>query len=510
MMSGLRNFFIALFISLLVFGTVGWYVSNVINDTFIKEEIPKPDDGSANGNNTASGGIFVFYHRDTGKEIGTVGLVENPYIKNIKIQKDGYMVTDKSVHPAYSARISEIKKDLVVTGIKKDDLEFHRIDGTVHKDIEDVDTGSYITVKNSNDKLRISLNNEFTALIIGIDSGMSQRNKKIADVPGEDTPGKQEADTIILFNVNGTKKTIMVSPLSRDMKVDAKGYTLRLGAVYSEFGAETMADVVFSYTGLKVDYYCVLNYESVEKIFDILGDVEFNVPGDMFYDPFQHTDDPTTAETSEGETTEEPTTPAPTTTDPDVTEITTNDYERISLTAGTTIEINAGQAIQLFRYGKYDNTRITDTYTGKTKTKMMFNDAAGNADRMKIQVEFLKELLKQKLTMENLFKVKEIYKELIEGIAETNINADEFEDYAKTIFSILSSPELSDKNIRDVVYPAIIERDVNGVHFFEPDVKAAVSLYKEYKKNVNVEISETTTADETDTTDSTNDIDDTE
>ena len=296
---------------------------------------------------------------------------------------------------------------------------------------------------------------EFTALIIGIDSGASQRSEK------------QEADAIFLVNINAKTQVLMISPLSRDMKIDVKGYTLRLGAVYSEFDVETLIRVIRSYTGLQADYYCVLDYESIEIIFEALGDVEFDVPMDMFYDPFMHTDEPTTDE-DYVETTATTRNPS----DEEEEEETTKDYERISLASGTQ-EINGEMAVQIMRYGKYDSRTIPE----KKKTVMTFNEASGNADRMKTQTDFIKEVLKQKLTFENLINAREIYEEVKEGVVETNMDARDFENYAETIFS------LADYTIRDVVYPGI-PRLENGVPFFAPDVKSAVIRYRPYRKEL--------------------------
>ena len=294
---------------------------------------------------------------------------------------------------------------------------------------------------------------EFTVVIICIDSGSSQLSEK------------PEADTIFLVNINAKTQVLMISPLSRDMKVDVKGYTLWLGAVYAEFDADTLIRTIRDHTGLAPDYYCVLDYESVEKIFEVFGEVEFELLENMFYDPFMHTDAPTTDEEEE-ETTPEPTTTDP---DPDATEETTRDYERISLVSGTH-EVDGEMAIKIFKFGKYDTKRLESG-----KPMMTFNEAAGNTERMKMQTEFIKAILKQKLTIENLLNAKEAYEEIKESIVETNMEARDFENYAETIFS------LAEYEIKDIMYPGIAKVE-NGVTFFEPDVKSAVNRYRPYRR----------------------------
>jgi len=271
---------------------------------------------------------------------------------------------------------------------------------------------------------------EFSAVIIGIDSGLSQNSEK------------KEADMIILANINAKTKKLMISPLSCDTKTEVKGYILRLGAVYAEYGAETLIQTVRGYTGISVDYYCVLDYKSIEKIFEIFGemefDMEFNIPMDMVYDPFA------------GE--------SPTETAADVlpanTEETTNDYERIDLKSGKQT-IDAGKAIQLLRYRNYSND---------------------NFERMDMQIEFIKEMLKQCFTFENLLNAQEIYEKIKESVLETNMDAKDLIKYAETFFAV---PEYT---IVDVSYPGgpLFE---NGVTFFKPDIRSAVNRYKPYRKD---------------------------
>jgi len=274
---------------------------------------------------------------------------------------------------------------------------------------------------------------EFTALIIGIDSGLSQQDER------------QEADLIILLNVNAKTQTIMVSPLSCDMRTEVKGYVLRLGAVYSEFDAETFVETVWAYTGLMADYYCVLDYEGVEKIFNILGDVSYNIPMDMFYDPFEdiiNTDAENTNEIT-GES---------------FTEYTTEEnekHERIDLKAGLR-RLNGEMAIQLLRYRNYSN---------------------GNSDRMATQLDFLKEVIRQKMTFQNLINAHVLYERIKESVVETNMDAISFEKYAETLFS------LSQFTFREILYPGY-PRNENGVLFYSPDVKTAVSIYRSFRKGM--------------------------
>ena len=280
------------------------------------------------------------------------------------------------------------------------------------------------------DEFREIDENEFTALILGIDNGQSQHDEK------------QECDTIILLNINAETKTFMLSSLPCDMKTETKGYILRLGAVYAEFDAQMMIQTVRAYTGIQADYLCVLDYKSIEKVFEILGDIEYNVPMDMYYNPNPDSDE------NDEETDAEP----PKANNTGKIEI---DYanEPIDLKAGRQ-RINGEQAVQLLRYRSYSN---------------------GNFDRIITQVDFIKEIIRQKITFANLANAKNIYTAVKKSVVETNMDEKDFEAYIETIFAV------SNYEIKEVSYPGTV-RNENGVSFFSPDIKSAIHRYHDYRK----------------------------
>jgi hypothetical protein len=98
---------------------------------------------------------------------------------------------------------------------------------------------------------------------------------------------------------------------------------------------------------------------------------------------------------------------------------------------------------------------------------------------MNTQIEFLKEVIRQKITFEYLENAKELYAEIKESVVATNMDEIAFENYASTIFSI-SDPSFIKK---EVVYPGEIRFEY-GVSWYFPDVKRAVNnVYKMYRKN---------------------------
>jgi LCP family protein required for cell wall assembly len=253
----------------------------------------------------------------------------------------------------------------------------------------------------------------FTILIMGIDNGESQDPSA--------TPVVKEADAVILMDINSRTKTFMLSYLPRDMKIDyVKGYTLRLGAVYAEHDAEMLMRVVRSYTGIRPDFYCVLDYSSIAAVFDILGEVQYTVPINMYHSP-----------------------------NPPVVEI--------NLHAGAQM-INGEKAVQLLRFKGY-GSGYNHEETGRINTHR----------------GFLYEVIKQKLTLENLSRTQEIYDAVIASIVDTNMDSRDFANYAHLIFGF------SDYEFNEISYLGTRELQ-NGVDFFLPMLGSAMRDFKPYRR----------------------------
>ena len=278
---------------------------------------------------------------------------------------------------------------------------------------------------------------QFTVLFIGEDNGESQ-----------DDNNKKEADTIILVNINSQTKEILISPLSCEMRVEVKNYVMRLGAVYTDYGIETMINTIKSYTGLRTDYYCVFNYESIKALFEVWGDVEYTIPMDMVYMPKLYDE--------EGwETYFASLTPEEKEENERKPEINLIAEELISEEDGIS-RINGEQAVQLMRYKLY---------------------SSGNEERISIQIDFIKEVLRQKITFENLELAKDIYTAAKNSITDTNVDERTFEIYKDLIFALST-----DYHITELRYPGNPKIE-NGVNFYVPNLTMALQQYSEYKKS---------------------------
>ena len=382
MLSGLRNFFFALFISVIIFGTGAWFLVGYINKT-LDEGLLSPTE-----------------------EITTGGLVDEEH-------------TNNTVNPD-----DEIKEEQL---------------------------------------------SEFTLLVLGIDDGRSQydelirRNNRYVDKENDE---KKEADSIFLLHINPKDNVYMISSLPSDMKTLVDGYSLRLGAVYtygeySYKGMELVVDTVEEYTRVEIDYCIVVDYKSVESIINSLGSIEYIIPEDMYFKPLPYDYDPTTTESTVEATTQSPIVS-------NIEETTINDT--IEFKKGKQI-INGEKAIQLLRYNSYLNGSRTTT-----------------------QTEFIKEVARQLLTIENIDKIKKLYDDIQNIIIESNINKSDFEfdKYEELILAFssytcisLDYPEKLDsydnepKDTFDKERKADIEA---GIEFFYPDILKAIERYKIYQK----------------------------
>lgn len=96
---------------------------------------------------------------------------------------------------------------------------------------------------------------------------------------------EKRADVIMLLNVNKEDDTLNLISIPRDTRVKIAGRTSKInGLMGKENGEELITDAVRQLTGLSVHSFCKVTFEGLRNIFDILGGVTYDVPIDMDYD----------------------------------------------------------------------------------------------------------------------------------------------------------------------------------------------------------------------------------
>ncbi len=97
-----------------------------------------------------------------------------------------------------------------------------------------------------------------------------------------------EAQTVILLNINTQTKEVALLSFPRDTFVSGNYREPRLSHVFSEAkneerGIFAMKEAVKSMTGFAVDYYFILDEASVTAAVNCLGDISFEVPAEPAY-----------------------------------------------------------------------------------------------------------------------------------------------------------------------------------------------------------------------------------
>lgn len=107
-------------------------------------------------------------------------------------------------------------------------------------------------------------------------------------IAGTDADGTR-TDTMMLLYVNRDTKALHLLSLPRDSYVVVDGEGMKLNAVYGyggcgEKGMELLMEELEDVVGYSPDGYLLFSFESVEKVVDAMGGVEFDVPMDMYYE----------------------------------------------------------------------------------------------------------------------------------------------------------------------------------------------------------------------------------
>lgn len=191
------------------------------------------------------------------------------------------------------------------------------------------------------------------------------------------------SDVILLANYSPTLGEINLLSIPRDTKVYVKGKAEKINALISLGGIRLVIGMVEKITGLEIDYYVILNFAGFRELVDALGGVLFEVPFDMDYD------------------------------DPD-------QNLHIHLKKGVQL-LDGKKAEQLVRYRKGNNR----------------NEGYEDADigRIKMQQQFLNNLIRQKLKLKYISKVDDIFYILHHNM-KTNIRIDDVRHYLKYVENI--------------------------------------------------------------------------
>lgn len=213
-------------------------------------------------------------------------------------------------------------------------------------------------------------------------------------------------DTMMIVNYNPVTSNVSIMSIPRDTKIyKSNTKTAKINSLYaSKNGVEHLVTTLDDLMGIKINYYCHFNIETVKEIIDSLGGVDYYVPADMYYyDPTQNL--------------------------------------KIDLKKGQQ-HLDGDKCEQLLRFRKpaagHNNKELKEYYDGS------------DLNRIKTQQNFIKELLRQKLTLYYVPKINDIvqvvYKNLETNMPQTEVfklvkNISNFSMDKVTTFTLPGIPE---------------------------------------------------------------------
>lgn len=184
------------------------------------------------------------------------------------------------------------------------------------------------------------------------------------------------ADTIMLANFDPATVTVNIMSVPRDTRVYIDNKERKINYAYPHGGEELAAKTVSELLDVNIKYYAFVDTSAFRKIIDLLGGVDFYVPVDMDYDdPMQNL--------------------------------------HIHLKKGQQT-LNGAQAEQFVRFRKPNKW---------TKELKQYYDGS-DLKRNEAQQKFIKELMRQKLTLQYLPKLTGVINTVFENV-KTNLTLNE-------------------------------------------------------------------------------------
>lgn len=141
------------------------------------------------------------------------------------------------------------------------------ISSSVNKDdpiTPDIDEGEEVIEYDWNSKEIVGRKEEYVTniLLIGIEELFGARN----------------TDSMMIASINTRDNTVQLSSLMRDSYVSVPGWkSTKLNAAYAHGGIELLRDTIEQNYKIHLDGYASVNFESFEKIVDLLGGVEIQL-----------------------------------------------------------------------------------------------------------------------------------------------------------------------------------------------------------------------------------------
>lgn len=217
-------------------------------------------------------------------------------------------------------------------------------------------------------------------------------------------------DAMMLASYNTEKNTINILSIPRDMRMYIGNRYQKVNAAHAFMtdnvpaGAEGACEAISRLTGVPINYYVDFTFDAVAHVIDELGTVNYTIPdlygdgvGMVYDDPVQGL--------------------------------------HINLPPGN-MDLNGAQVVQLLRYRKGN----VDPATGRYKSYLN-----GDTDRIKVQQDFLRTFIDQKLKVSSISKLPSIFTDIKKEM-KTNLTVRDVMKYSRYLKDF-SSADLNSSTI---------------------------------------------------------------
>lgn len=244
-------------------------------------------------------------------------------------------------------------------------------------------------------------------------------------------------DAIMLASYNTKENTVNMLSIPRDLRMYIGNRYQKINAAHAYEtdgvigGPTATCEAVTRLTGVPINYYVDFSFDAVAHVINELGPVEFTIPdiygdgvGMVYDDPVQGL--------------------------------------HINLPPGT-YELDGSQVVQLLRYRKGNPDPVTRIRKGYPN---------GDSDRIKIQQDFMKALVDQKLNISLIQKIPSIFTDVKSEI-KTNLSVKDVLKYSKYLTDFTSA------GIRSETVPGDSTNDSSNGDVFVPDMKKLQTLVQD-------------------------------
>ncbi len=284
---------------------------------------------------------------------------------------------------------------------------------------------------------QISKDNQIYQELEKIDTSNIEKYEKINILLlGVDKEGLR-CDSIMVMSYNTKTHKINLMSIPRDTRVrdDKMGRYRKINAlrntdISKEYGPAAVAKAVKNLTGMPINYYVEFSFDALDKTMDILGPVTFDVPDlegkgrGMNYD---------------------------------------DGYQGLHIHLKPGVQELSGNQIQQFLRYRKSNYRDAKYVDGSDQK------------RVERQQALLAAIIDQKLNLQSIAKIDDIFGEVGKGL-KTTFSTDDVKAYAAYLAKNVQN--ISSKNMESVVMPGMA-KTIGGASYYVADPEEIAEVVKE-------------------------------